>query len=182
MITSGILKPLSDAPAPAGEVASNSRALPLDPAKNAHPSLNAGSASPFPPACGPAEALSSTWNRLLTATGRRFHTLRDAVAVVLLNCFGPVEFSISVRRGYLYTACPTCSRVKHDEGEMCPRQLSGDCTACGQRVLLDGFGNCPEPRATQRTHVVTNRRPTTMNEWRRPRAIPRKEKSMPGRA
>lgn len=94
----------------------------------------------------------------------------DWIIARLTALFGSVEFETSVyRRGYLYTLCLICRSDVHDTGVCCPRQLSGDCSACGQRVLLDGYGNCYGGSAVANTHVIapSSIHPTTEREWLR---------------
>lgn len=112
--------------------------------------------------------------RWLTAASQRAGILRDRFAAWCKDTFGPLEFEVSDRRrGYLKgLRCDVCRCAAHDTGEMCPRQMSGDCSVCGHRVLLDYFGNCAsDARAYRRGHVISNRRAATTSEWRRPQRI-----------
>jgi hypothetical protein len=76
------------------------------------------------------------------------------------------EFQFSIaerRRGYLRgLVCAVCRNDAHDDGVMCPRQESADCTACGHRVMLTYYG-CP----ARPNHRLQNVAPTTPAEWAR---------------
>jgi len=73
--------------------------------------------------------------------------------------FGPVEFTIAARRGLsIDDLCVVCRRDVHDDGEVCPEQFVGDCSTCGQTVLLDYYRNCIPAGDHWRYHPITNQR------------------------
>lgn len=80
--------------------------------------------------------------------------------------FGPVEFSVSVRRGFLDGPCSICKRDVHDVGVMCPRQCSALCSGCSRVVMLDGYLQCAE-HGGHHAIIKSTIHPTTATEWRR---------------
>lgn len=150
------MKSISVAPAPVGEVATK------------RPAIDSHSLAADPsPACIPAESANQLDSRasLLTVTRERARALLDYLKALFTD---PVEFPESV---YKILRCKICRADVHREGEMCPKQWSGQCVICGP-VLLDYYGNCPsDPRAHRRTHVILpkSRHATTQREWIRSR-------------
>ena len=89
--------------------------------------------------------------------GRSLLTLLEAAGAFLDAFFGlDGSFAfIGEHRGYFGGLCVNGCLDVHDLDESCPRQLVGECSACGQTIELDRAGNCPTQRPT---HRVVNRR------------------------
>lgn len=116
----------------------------------------------------PARRTNATLARWRTAARRWASTAMERFRRAALYRFltDPVEFPSSV---YAVEQCRVCRRDVHRLGEMCALQKSADCTACGQRVLLDYWG-CPAAgrrSEVHSTHTLKNVAPTTAAEWRR---------------
>lgn len=156
----GMYKPLpSDAPAltSIGEGGTTPLSLSTSPETTA--------CQPFSSPVKNSSSLKALLVRWITSAIHRTSGAGEFFSQSLRELTGPIEFPGSV---YGIERCKVCRIDVHRDGEMCFKQMSGDCSACGYRVLLDYYG-CPNTykSAVQGTHRPHNIRPTTPTEWSR---------------